>query len=153
MDEHAPLTADEANLIVRIRRLRRLRELDGPVVIIGQAAMLVEKRLDELCGGDPSEDCVSQHKRDLEDAAGECMVKVPEPGTELAKVVRANALLRREQQLLRDRVVYMTSAPDPDDVELVAELNAVGVVVRKTIYEELGEERAGEIKRFLLYSE
>ena len=38
-----------------------------------------------------------EHQRDLEDAAGELLVKLPLPGTDTAKVIRANRLLTKER--------------------------------------------------------
>lgn len=36
-----------------------------------------------------------QYRKDIEDAAGELMVKIPEPGTDLAKVLHANIMMRK----------------------------------------------------------
>lgn len=41
---------------------------------------------------------------DLKDAAGELLVDAPEPGTEKAKLVSANVLMRRENQTLRELI-------------------------------------------------
>jgi HAMP domain-containing protein len=37
------------------------------------------------------------HTQDLQDAAGELMVSLPKPGTEAAKMLRANRLIRKER--------------------------------------------------------
>jgi len=39
--------------------------------------------------------------RDLEDAAGECAVEMPQPGTPMARLLIANVLMRRELAALR----------------------------------------------------
>ena len=45
-----------------------------------------------------------RHRKDLEEAAGECLVELPEPGTNAAKLLRANRLLRSAAQALIDRL-------------------------------------------------
>lgn len=44
---------------------------------------------------------VERHEADLRDAAGDLPVEVPRPGTEAAKLLRANRLLRAEVERLR----------------------------------------------------
>lgn len=55
------------------------------------------------------------HRADLAAAAGELMVPIPAPGSESAKLMRANRILRgmndelhREIRDLRDRVAALT---------------------------------------------
>jgi len=43
------------------------------------------------------------HMQDLVDAAGELMVEMPEPGTVVSKLLRANNLMRRERDAARQR--------------------------------------------------
>jgi hypothetical protein len=38
------------------------------------------------------------YRKDLEDAAGELLIPLPEPGSDMAKMMTANALLRRRSQ-------------------------------------------------------
>lgn len=47
---------------------------------------------------------VEQMRRDLEEAAGDLPVELPEPGTVVAKLLSANVLLRRENERLRELV-------------------------------------------------
>lgn len=42
------------------------------------------------------------HRKDLEQAAGELMIDLPEPGTTIAKLLRANSIMRRQ----RDKAIY-----------------------------------------------
>lgn len=45
-----------------------------------------------------------QMKADIAAAAGECLVEIPEPGTDLAKVLIANRLLRIENNVLKQKL-------------------------------------------------
>ncbi len=45
-----------------------------------------------------------KHMADLEAAAGEFLVDLPEPGTPIAVLLRANRLLREENRKLRERL-------------------------------------------------
>lgn len=47
---------------------------------------------------------LEQLERDFKDAAGDLPVPLPEPGTDMAKLVAANALLRREKERVRNDV-------------------------------------------------
>jgi hypothetical protein len=42
-------------------------------------------------------------REDLEHAAGECLVPVPEPGSDMSRVLLANVLMRRERDAAIDR--------------------------------------------------
>jgi hypothetical protein len=53
---------------------------------------------------------VAQMRKDLEDAAGELALPVPEPGTDMAKLMAANVLLRRENEKLRHEAVDVEDA-------------------------------------------
>lgn len=44
---------------------------------------------------------LDRHRQDIADAAGELLVAIPEPGTEKAKLLRANVLMRRERDEAR----------------------------------------------------
>lgn len=129
-----PLTQEERILIERLRRVRRLRELDGPEVIVQRGVELVDRSIRDMLGEGWRDDVAGQHARDLKAAAGECMVPLPEPGTPLARVVRANALLRRERDEMLSRVQYLLK-PDADDLEDVD-----GIDRFPTIAERLGDD-------------
>jgi len=47
---------------------------------------------------------------DVVAAAGELLVPMPSPGTEMARVLRANVLLRHERDQLQRRVADLTTA-------------------------------------------
>lgn len=53
---------------------------------------------------------VAQMRKDIEDAAGELALPVPEPGTDMAKLMSANVLLRRENERLRHEAVDVDEA-------------------------------------------
>jgi hypothetical protein len=47
---------------------------------------------------------LAEARRDVEQAAGELIVAMPEPGTDMARVMLANAMMRRERdEARRDR--------------------------------------------------
>jgi hypothetical protein len=78
-----------------------------------------------VCGGSrahPNPDCercglvtevdhlrmlLATHERDLQDAAGELMIPIPEPGTSAAKLLSANALMRAERDAAVERYNYL----------------------------------------------
>lgn len=47
---------------------------------------------------------VAKHRKDLADAAGELLLPIPEPGTPMAKMMRANRLMRDERDALRTQL-------------------------------------------------
>lgn len=49
-------------------------------------------------------------RKDLEDAAGELMVPVPEPGSVASKMLLANRIMFRERDALRERLAKMETA-------------------------------------------
>jgi len=117
MSEITDLSLEETKLISRIRRLRRFREVDAPSVCVEMEMDLIARVLRELLGENWTDGALAVHQRDLACAAGECMVPVPEPGGDLAKVVRANALLRLRIQNIFDRVDYLFLPSDDEVME------------------------------------
>jgi hypothetical protein len=48
---------------------------------------------------------LAQMQKDMEDAAGELLMPIPEPGTDIAKLMSGNILLRRENERLRHKII------------------------------------------------
>jgi hypothetical protein len=128
-------TAAEKNLIYRLRRMSRLRELDAGSFILEKAAQLVDRSLREIAGCSVGDAALVAHGRDLIEAAKHVGVSDVEPGTPLAVVVRENELLRAKIEDYEMRVDVLTSEPDPDDVELRAESRAHGMEVVPLLWE------------------
>jgi hypothetical protein len=47
-----------------------------------------------------------QHRKDLEEAAGSLMIDIPIPGTDMAKVMRTNTIIRGERNAYRKALEY-----------------------------------------------
>ena len=56
------------------------------------------------------------HKQDVQDACGELLVKIPEPGSEMSKVLRANSILRQRlsnaRQSTSEAIARWNQAPN-----------------------------------------
>lgn len=131
-------------LIQSIRRRKRLVELDAPGILLEKEAQLTVKRMASLLGPDWLESAATAFLRDLNDAAGKCEVPPPKPGSHLAKVVTANALLRLRLEGVVDRVGFQL-LPDPD-----LDTDRVGEDV-PTIRERMGDDEFCEhARRFIL---
>lgn len=50
------------------------------------------------------------HQKDLEAAAGELMVDIPEPGTVIARLLRANSLMRKERDQAKSDLIDLKEA-------------------------------------------
>lgn len=61
---------------------------------------------------DKARSVANQLARDLEDAAGELAVPLPEPGTTMAKVISANLIMRRERDAARSEVERLRAQLD-----------------------------------------
>ena len=138
------LSREEEILIERIRRSRRLQEFDAPEVVFQMEAKLVAKALAGLLGPGWSDDALAVHEKDLAAAAGECTVPIPEPGSHLAKLLRANVRLRNEKQVILDRASYLLQTQnDPlyDEPETDEE-TAPFPTIRERLGDDLFCERA-----------
>ncbi len=51
-----------------------------------------------------------QCQQDLKDAAGELVVPMPEPGTDMAKLLSANVILRQREERLRKVLTILYQA-------------------------------------------
>ncbi len=60
-----------------------------------------EARRSAIEAGDALMTELAEARRDVEQAAGELVVAMPEPGTDMARVMHANAMMRRERDALR----------------------------------------------------
>lgn len=132
---HMVLTFDEANLIQRVRRAQRVRELDGPPSLVNQCNQFVAERLRNMLGAAWEDSALAAYQRDLEDAAGECSVPTPEPGSHMAKVLQENRLMRQRIDFALEAINFQLS-PSDDEGE-----DAVEVEDRMpTLYERLGDD-------------
>jgi hypothetical protein len=63
---------------------------------------------------------LAEARRDIEMAAGELMVAMPEPGTDMARVMHANAMMRRERDRLRAALkeIEQRTGPEGDMADL-----------------------------------
>lgn len=55
---------------------------------------------------------LATHRGDLEEAAGALMLPLPEPGSDMARVMRVNRILHREIEALRQIKAAELHAPD-----------------------------------------
>ena len=76
----------------RIAELRAIRYTRRPQCVAELLDALVAERAE-----------VERHCQDLRHAAGELLVPLPEPGTDVARLLRANRLMRDELASLRYR--------------------------------------------------
>lgn len=95
----------------------------------GVMDQLTERELIERLrqGLENANELLQAHHKDLADAAGELMVPMPEPGTTMAKLLRANRLMRKERDDARaaiERVCEVFSCEASDVVEVAREREA-----------------------------
>ena len=92
--EDPELAAALRLLVDRVVRLRKLAGFHVPDSILHTGGRLIVESLMAIVGIDPFEGTAADMLRDLEEAAGELLVPLPEPGSIEAKLLSANALMR-----------------------------------------------------------
>lgn len=82
---------------------------------------LIEAHRRELAGWEAAHVALdrelAQCRQDLKDAAGELMVPMPEPGTDMAKLLSANVLLRQREARLREALKEIIEKCEDEDWE------------------------------------
>lgn len=78
---------------------------------------------------------LAQYRQDLKDAAGKLAVPMPEPGTDMAKLLRANVLLRQREarrwELLREAVQCFCVTQKPADYPVDSWINKALTELRR----------------------
>ena len=74
---------------------------------------------------------VKLQEADHEVAAGECLIDIPEPGTDLAKLLIANSLLRHENTTLNKRIKEIENNLNENSLatKLKTEITAMSVTI------------------------
>lgn len=101
------------------------RSYDGAVAAHHEAKSqyrdLIEAHRRELAGWEAAHVALdrelAQCRQDLKDAAGELMVPMPEPGTDMAKLLSANVLLRQREARLREALKEIIEKCEDEDWE------------------------------------